>query len=69
LTPPKYSFWGPRLSKTSRVSIFPILQQGHLGKKNMAYNLITSPQTEEDIDKAVKWYADIRKSLSKDYLV
>jgi len=35
----------------------------------MAYTLITSPQTEEDIDKAVKWYADIRKSLSKDYLV
>ena len=37
-------------------------------KKNMTYKLITSPETEKDIDKAVEWYADIRKLIAKRFL-
>lgn len=34
----------------------------------MAYKLITSPQTENDIEQAVEYYLDIRTELAKQFL-
>ncbi len=34
----------------------------------MAYKLITTPETERDINKAVEWYADIRKIIAKKFI-
>jgi len=34
----------------------------------MAYKLITSPETERDIDKAVEWYADIEALVAKRFI-
>lgn len=34
----------------------------------MAYNVITSPETEKDIENAVIWYIDIRKDLARQFL-
>jgi len=35
----------------------------------MAYKLITSSKTEEDIENAIKWYLDIEKELARSFLV
>jgi plasmid stabilization system protein ParE len=34
----------------------------------MGYKLITTPETENDIDKAVEWYVNIRKPVAKRFL-
>jgi len=34
----------------------------------MAYNIISSPETEDDIDKAVEYYVTIDKTLAKQFL-
>lgn len=35
----------------------------------MAYKLITSPETENDIVKAIEYYLDIRKELAQQFLI
>lgn len=34
----------------------------------MDYNLITTPETEKDIDVAVEWYVNIRKQTAKRFI-
>lgn len=34
----------------------------------MAYKLITTPETENDIEQAVEYYSQIRKGLAKQFL-
>tara|TARA_B100000809_G_C14796087_1_gene408503 strand:+ start:226 stop:519 length:294 start_codon:yes stop_codon:yes gene_type:complete len=34
----------------------------------MIYKLITTPETEKDIDQAVKWYVDIRKQTARRFI-
>jgi hypothetical protein len=34
----------------------------------MTYNLITTLETEKDIDKAVEWYIDVRKFIAQQFI-
>jgi len=37
-------------------------------RKNMSYRLITSPETEKDIEIAILWYKEIRDNLAQRFI-
>ena len=38
-------------------------------KKNMTYRIITSSQTENDVEQILLWYLDISQSTAKEFFI
>lgn len=43
-------------------------KQQNVLKKSMAYNILTSPKAEVDIEQAVEWYVDINIELAQQFV-